>query len=461
MKKGFFALLIGLLLITGNITKAQVPALKVSDNKRYLSTKDGKPFFWLGDTGWLLFSKLTREEVETYLEDRRQKGFNVIQAMGLHTLNVVNIYGDSALVGGNIAKPKVTKGSDVADNEAYDFWDHVDFVIRTAEKKGIYIGFVPLWGGNVKDKKVTPERANIYATFLANRYKKYSNIIWLNGGDIQGSTGKKVWDVFGKTIRVIDKNHLITYHPRGRTSSSEWFHKDTWLDFNMVQSGHRTYAQDTSAKEKWHYGEDNWRYIQADYQLKPTKPVIDGEPSYEGIPYGLHDVNQPRWTDADVRRYGYWSVFAGAFGYTYGQNSVMQMHRPKYNDTSFGPQEYWYEGMAKPGSFQMKHLKALLLSKPFFERIPDQSLVVDNGQKYEYVVATHGKNYAFLYTYTGRTFKVNMGKIAGKTVKAQWFDPRTGNYQAIGEIENSGIKTFDAPLEPKDGNDWVLVLESK
>ena len=95
------------------------------------------------------------------------------------------------------------------------------------------------------------------------------------------------------------------------------------------------------------------------------------------------------------------------------------------------------------------------------ERIPDQSLVADNGQKYEYVVATRGKNYAFLYTYIGRTFKVNMGKIAGKTVKAQWFDPRTGNYQAIGEIENSGIKTFDAPLEPKDGNDWVLVLESK
>ena len=40
------------------------------------------------------------------------------------------------------------------------------------------------------------------------------------------------------------------------------------------------------------------------------KPVLDAEPSYEGIPQGLHDPAQPRWRDCDVRRYGYWSVFA-------------------------------------------------------------------------------------------------------------------------------------------------------
>jgi hypothetical protein len=60
------------------------PKLRISDNKRFLITETGDPFFWLGDTGWLLFTKLSREEGERYLEDRRQKGFNVIQVMVIH-----------------------------------------------------------------------------------------------------------------------------------------------------------------------------------------------------------------------------------------------------------------------------------------------------------------------------------------------------------------------------------------
>src|SRR4051812_28865294 len=58
--------------------------LKISPNGRYFMTPDGKPFFWLGDTGWLLFSKLTREETIRYLDDRKAKGFNVIQVMVVH-----------------------------------------------------------------------------------------------------------------------------------------------------------------------------------------------------------------------------------------------------------------------------------------------------------------------------------------------------------------------------------------
>ncbi len=440
---------------------AQLSSLKVTPNQRYLSTTDGKPFFWLGDTGWLLFTKLTREEAVQYLEDRRQKGFNVIQVMGLHTLNAVNLYGDSALVNHNIARPLTTTGNRPEVAQEYDFWDHIDYVIDQAAARGIYIAFVPMWGGNVKNKAVTPERAKVYATFLAKRFLTKSNIIWLNGGDIKGSEGLAVWQIFGKTIRQIDTKHLMTYHPRGRTSSSEWFHQQTWLDFNMVQSGHRTYAQDTSKNEQWHYGEDNWRYIQADYQRTPTKPVIDGEPSYEGIPHGLHDETQPRWTADEVRRYGYWSVFAGAFGYTYGQNAVMQMHRQKGEETSFGPLEFWHEGMKAQGSFQMQYLKNLLLSKPFFERKPAQFLIQDQGKKYDYLLATAGKKYAFVYTYTGRTFSIKMSHLTGNQAKVSWYNPRNGTYTLIGTFPTKGVQTFDPPAETKAGNDWVLVLENQ
>ena len=48
-----------------------LPALKVSDNKRFLVTSEGKPFFYLGDTAWELFHRLNREDVDRYLEKLR------------------------------------------------------------------------------------------------------------------------------------------------------------------------------------------------------------------------------------------------------------------------------------------------------------------------------------------------------------------------------------------------------
>ena len=292
-----------------------MPLLKVSENGRFFQQEDGKPFFWLGDTGWLLFAKLTREDAEKYLEDRKEKGFNVIQVMVLHTVGAKNIYGDSALVNKNVAQPLVTEGNDFSDPEQYDFWDHMDYVIDLAAQKHLYMALVPVWGNNVKDGYVTLEQGAAYAKWIANRYKDRKNIIWLNGGDTFGNDSTTIWNAIGNGLNNTDPNHLITFHPRGRCSSTDWFHNEKWLDFNMVQSGHRRYDQDDTERG---YGQDNWRYMADDYKMMPAKPTIDGEPSYEGIPHGLHDVNQPFWNDADVRRYGYWSVFAGAFGYTYG-----------------------------------------------------------------------------------------------------------------------------------------------
>ena len=61
--------------------------LRVSENRRFLQTDDGKPFFWLGDTAWELFHRLTREEAEMYLKNRAEKGFTVIQAVALAELD--------------------------------------------------------------------------------------------------------------------------------------------------------------------------------------------------------------------------------------------------------------------------------------------------------------------------------------------------------------------------------------
>lgn len=436
-------------------------SLKVSSNKRFLAQKNETPFFWLGDTGWLLFVKCKREDVIKYLETRRRQGFNVIQVMLLHDLSAAkNFYGAPALINLDVAKPLVTPGSNFKNKDEYDYWDHVEWTVDEAARRGLFMALVPVWGSNVKSGFVNESQAAAYADFLAARFGKKSNVVWLNGGDLKGSDGLNVWNTLGKTLREKDPNHLITFHPRGRHSSSQWFHNEDWLDFNMFQSGHRNYAQDIAPDETLHYGEDNWRYAVADYRRQPVKPTLDGEPSYENIPQGLHDIEQPRWQAADVRRYAYWSVFAGGAGFTYGENSVMQFYTKSDQKAAYGAVKEWKETLLSPGATQMKFLKKLMLSKPYFERVPAPELVNDQGDKYNYVAATKGKRYAFLYTYTGREFKVNLRILPGRQIKCSWYNPRDGKYLSIGKFDNKDVKSFDPPGEEKEGNDWVLVIES-
>lgn len=280
----------------------------------------------------------------------------------------MNVYGQYSMIDGfnfkNIDMPGV-----------YGYWDHMDYIIKTAEENGIYIGMVCIWGGLVKSGLMDVSESKQYGKFLAERYKDCPNIVWIIGGDIKGDVKKEVWETLAQTIRSIDKNYLMTFHPFGRTTSATWFNNSDWLDFNMFQSGHRRYGQqkgDGDFTLPQHNEEDNWRYVEYCHKMTPMKPVIDAEPVYEGIPQGLHNPKEPRWNDADVRRYAYWSVFAGSFGHTYGNNSIMQFYRSGIIP-SYGAYESWWDALKNPGFNQMKYLKELILKFPFFERIPDQS----------------------------------------------------------------------------------------
>jgi hypothetical protein len=431
----------------------------VSENGRFLQYENGEPFFWLGDTGWLLFEKLTREEAKHYFENRKAKGFNVIQCMVVHALPLVNVYGDSAFVRNDLSRPMTSPGNDYQDTSQYDFWDHVEYIIDEAAKNGIRIALVPLWGKVVKQPETTAENVTMYARWLAKRFGSKPNIFWINGGDLRGDVRPEIWKAIGTALKANDPNHLITYHPFGRTQSSTWFHNEPWLDFNMFQSGHRRYDQlKGDGAESWK-GEDNWQYVLEDYAKNPPKPTLDGEPSYENIPQGLHDTTQPYWNAHDCRRYAYWSVFAGACGHTYGDNAVMQMCKPGDKDRAYGARNYWYEAIDDSGSFQMRYLANLVLSRPYFERVYDSTLVIDQGKRYEFVAATRGGSYLFAYTYTGRSFTIMMGKISGSEVRATWYNPRNGTVQEIGTMNNSGKMCFQPPGEERNGNDWVLVLD--
>src|ERR1044071_8682690 len=115
-------ILSGLMFWIG-LSPAATPRLKVSENRRFLVTADGRPFFWLGDTAWELFHRLSREDAERYLTSRARLGFTVGQAVvlaELDGLNDPNAYGERPLAELDPTRP----------NERY--FDHVDWIVRRA-----------------------------------------------------------------------------------------------------------------------------------------------------------------------------------------------------------------------------------------------------------------------------------------------------------------------------------------
>lgn len=206
----------------GATAVAQVPwsngKLVVSSNGRYLQHANGQPFFWLADTCWLLSQKLDRAQVENYFENRKAKGFNVVQCVVVQMLNDKNAYEDAALVEGDLLRLAITPGSNPSNAAEYDYWDHFDYIVETAAANGIYLAVAPTWSHTVRRAPVTKAQAESYAATLAKRYRTKPNIIWLNGGSARGNENTDVWQTIGETIKEHAPDHLMTFHPFGRTS---------------------------------------------------------------------------------------------------------------------------------------------------------------------------------------------------------------------------------------------------
>lgn len=448
--------------------------LSISENSRYIETHDGKPFFYLGDTAWELFHKLNREEAVEYLENRAERGFSVIQAVVLAEMDGLrspNPYGEVPLIDLDPTKP----------NEKY--FEHVDFIVNKAEELGLYIGMLPTWADKVPNENggvgpvvFNPENARVYGNFLGNRYKD-KPIIWILGGDrnVHNDTVFHIWKSMAEGLKAGDGgNHLITFHPRGEKSSSEWFHNEPWLDFNMYQSSHA---------RRYNYV---YKFAEHDYSLTPVKPTIEGEPAYEDIAIRFWEYCD--WSDPlkvpaevldqdklikdrshfalgyfnahDVRVHAYWNILSGAAGYTYGNNAIWQMFK-KGGDIAIPCLYDWRESMDRPGALSMKHLRNLFEARSFSLLVPDQSAIVgENLADSTHVRAAVASDGSFLIAYlsVGQPVTLKMDKISGKNINAWWYNPRDGKTGAAGNFSNTGTQTFIPPSSGAD-NDWVLVLD--
>ncbi|MEO0339674.1 MAG: putative collagen-binding domain-containing protein, partial [Bacteroidota bacterium] len=158
----------------------------------------------------------------------------------------------------------------------------------------------------------------------------------------------------------------------------------------------------------------------------------------------------------------YWNVFAGGFGQTYGCHDVWQMYKLDKEGIN-QPLRPWPVALDLPMANQVKHLKNLMLSRPFLSRIPDQSIVVaDQAENNDYVIATRDESgsYAMVFFPTGKATMLDLSPLSAKKFNTWWYDTRTGVAFDGPTIAKKGKVMVQPPSSGK-GQDWVLVLDDK
>jgi hypothetical protein len=410
--------------------------IKVSPSGRYFVDKSGTPFFWLGDTAWPLFAQYSRDQAEAYLTNRGAKGFTVIQAVlvwGYGTgfedkVPLANANGDRPWLDGNPATP----------NDAY--FNHVDHLVEFANRQGLVLAMLPTWGNYVNEVKVlNGNNARAYGRWLGNRYRNAPNIIWINGGDRIPTGFEEVYRELAHGLREGDGGaHLITYHPCGGRSSSQFFCEDDWLAFDMIQT--------------WTDWPKIYPAVISEALRTPVKPVVLGEGAYENGPeYPLGPI-----TPLIVRRQAWWSVMAGGF-HTYGQDQMWRM----------GPG--WDSTFNTPGAAQVCKMKEILSSLKWWELIPDQGVFADgvsSERTLNSAMRSVSGDTVLVYLSSQCTVFLRLDKIATREVKVSFISPVTGERKDAGKFLTGNLNGEVFPngqtqffVTPGHWEDALLLLE--
>ena len=439
---------------TGELLIYKHGFLKASGNGRYLTYADGTPFFYLGDTHWILpherFDTSNAPGVPSqfkYTVDRRVKqGFTVIQTEPLWP-----------------GRKEHNRSDEEALADLKDGFTSADLAgFANLDRKFKYLADQGLVNANAEivwaaDPAGSPAFTEAYMARLARywvaRYGAYP-VIWTIAQEIdkdfygvyKGAAMEK-WFAVGQGIADNDAYHqLVMPH--------------------MENTDHTTAANSRWSSKPYHSGwAIQWQGDLADmaiakvfWNASPTKPSILYESPYDGF-----------WTDSRGALGAAYKAFQyGMFGYGYGANGVWNDIYSKPGEPGdFGtayemPKHYlwWHDGADLQTADQLAYFKEFYTRLEWWKLVPrfddpawgaftdkSKSLLSSDGQD-TYVVFFFGSG-----TSTG---KLN-GMENNSTYAAQWFNLRDGQYRIIETFTQKGSE-WTVPDRPT-AEDWVLLVK--
>jgi Protein of unknown function (DUF4038)/Putative collagen-binding domain of a collagenase len=412
--------------------------LKVGPTGRYLVDHKGRPFLIVGDAPQSLVVNLSLRQAGRYFANREAAGFNSLW---------INLLCDT-YTGGRAngttydgIAPFIRPGNLATPNPVY--FARADAMIRLAAKHHLAVFLDPIetggWLKLLRSNGVA--KAYAYGRYVGRRYHRFRNIVWLSGNDFQ--SWRRPGDdalvlAVAKGIRSVDPHQLQTVELNFLTSTS--LDDPRWSGVVSLDAAY-TYAP-------------TYAEVLKAYRNPEHIPAFMIEANYEGE----HAYTGPE----TLRRQEYWTLLSGATGQFYGNHYTWP----------FLPG--WPHYLNTIGSRQMTFVTNLFSHRPWFNLVPDTAhrLVVSGYGTYsdsgdvnsnDYVTAarTRSGRLAIAYLPAGQPITVDMARMAGRRVRAQWYDPTSGKYRTVSgsPVASKGKHTFRVPGKNSEGaDDWVLVL---
>ncbi len=425
-----------------NAAKPAFP-LRISQNHRHLEDAAGRPFLYHADTPWGLFVRATIEDARRYMDHRKAAGFNTLQVQLLPEGSITpgtNIYGqDAFLVHGDYATP----------NEAY--FAHVEAVLDAASKRGLLMSLNPVWLGCCDGGRRFEMETNGVAKcrelgrYLGNRFKRFPNVIWINGGDMDPGRWRPFVNAVAEGLKETAPGQMHTAHWSSTHSSRDEIRDERWLDINA------TYTYAAEHLGAWRRQYHVYHSSRLDYLRQPPMPFFLIESTYE---------NEHRGTPLKIRRQAWWSVLSGSCGQAVGIGGM------------WGLRNDWTNRLDSPAVRDMGRLRTILEAARWWTLEPDLDHRVltagygtynstDQPGGDDYVTASVAKDGSLLLAYVpaGNAVTVDTTRLKGR-LKGFWIDPTNG--RRSGEIAiGTGLTTQPPGPNATGDRDWVLLVESK
>jgi hypothetical protein len=348
-----------------------VGKIQIAPTKDYFIMND-KPFFYLADTVWSVFTNATLEEWGKYLDYRKAQGFNALQ------IDILPQWDASQ-------SDIEMKPFELDENGQWNFFKPNGEYFNRAQsmmEMAVECGFVPVlvvlwcnyvpdtWASKFNPTHIMPAGAvKPYVEHIVHVFDRYDPVYIISGDtDLDSDTACWYYATALDTIKALRQDALTTMHLGGGNVITDAFANNPNLDFYMYQSSHMLESQDLA-----------YKLAEQFYAKEVKRPIVNGEPCYEGH---AHGSRYGRFSSFEVRRAIWQSLLSGAkAGVTYGAHGIWSWHK---KGKSFGSESFsgmpfdWETALRFPGAWDIAFAKQIFERYELFDLSPRQEAILND-----------------------------------------------------------------------------------
>ncbi|GAA4165275.1 DUF4038 domain-containing protein [Shinella granuli] len=409
--------------------------LRIAPGGLHLEDQAGQPFLITGDSAWSMIADLSASEAQSYVADRKARGFNTLLVSLIEHEFARNAPANIDGVAPFLEPGNFTKPNDpyfAAAERMLDIALKADMLVLLAPAYLGANGGPQGWYGEVA--AAGPEALQAYGRYVGKRFARYPNVIWVQGGDYDPPE-KRLVEALAAGIEAGNPGVLQTVHG-DRDSATHLYWKDAgWLKLDTVY----TYGDVAAA-------------ALARHRSGPRRPFFLIESRYENE----HGVGA-----SEIRKIAYGALLSGASGQVYGNNPVWHFGGPGLYDAPVG----WEQALASEGAQSIGHLAR------FFERLDwwrlrpaDPTFAVRaTGLPTATAISALADDgtFAVVYLYDALSVEIDAHGLAAADLAFEWYDPSTGALSRSGPLDrNAGIHRLQAPStqNASGSSDWLLLV---